>query len=55
MSTIHANSPRDALTRLENMLLMGAVDMPLTAIRQQVASGVDIVLQVERLRSAGVA
>ena len=51
MSTIHANTPRDALTRLENMLLMGAVDMPLTAIRQQVASGIDIVVQVERLRS----
>jgi len=51
MSTIHANAPRDALTRLENMLLMGALDMPLTAIRQQVASSVDMVLQVARLRS----
>ncbi len=51
MCTIHANTPRDALTRLENMLLMGAVDMPLPAIRQQVASSVDMVLQVARLRS----
>ena len=51
MSTIHANTPRDALTRLENMLLMGAVDMPLPAIRQQVASSVDLVVQVTRLRS----
>ena len=51
MCTIHANTPRDALTRLENMLLMGAVDMPLAAIRQQVASSVDMVLQVARLRS----
>ena len=51
MCTIHANSPRDALTRLENMLLMGAVDMPLAAIRQQVASSVDMVLQVARLRT----
>jgi pilus assembly protein CpaF len=51
MCTIHANTPRDALTRLENMLLMGAVEMPLTAIRQQVASSVDMVLQVARLRS----
>ena len=51
MCTIHANSPRDALTRLENMLLMGAVDMPLAAIRQQVASSVDLVLQVARLRT----
>ena len=51
MCTIHANSPRDSLTRLENMLLMGAVEMPLAAIRQQIASGLDIVIQVERLRS----
>lgn len=51
MCTIHANSPRDSLTRLENMLLMGAVEMPLPAIRQQIASGLDIVVQVERLRS----
>ncbi|MDE0034218.1 MAG: CpaF family protein [Deltaproteobacteria bacterium] len=51
MSTIHANNPRDALTRLENMLLMGTSEMPLPVIRQQVASGIDLVLQVERLRS----
>ena len=51
MCTIHANSPRDSLTRLENMLLMGAFDLPLTAIRQQVAAGIDIIVQVERLRS----
>ena len=51
MCTIHANTPRDSLTRLENMLLMGTVDMPLTAIRQQVASGIDVVVQVDRLRS----
>ncbi|MCY4440200.1 MAG: CpaF family protein [Deltaproteobacteria bacterium] len=51
MCTIHANTPRDALTRLENMLLMGAVEMPLTAIRQQVASSVDLVVQVARLRT----
>ncbi len=51
MCTIHANTPRDALTRLENMLLMGTVEMPLAAIRQQVASSVDLVLQVARLRT----
>ncbi len=51
MCTVHANTPRDALTRLENMLLMGAVDMPLSAIRQQVASSVDLVVQVARLRT----
>ena len=51
MSTIHANGPRDALTRLENMLLMGSAELPLQVIRQQVASGIDVVVQVERLRS----
>ncbi len=51
MSTIHANTPRDALIRLENMLLMGTAEMPLQVIRQQVASGLDLVVQVERIPS----
>ena len=51
MSTIHANSPRDALSRLENMLLMDGGDLPLTAVRQQISSGIHIVVQVERLHS----
>ncbi len=51
MSTIHANSPRDALIRLENMLLMGTAEMPLAVIRQQVASGLNLVVQVERIPS----
>lgn len=51
MSTIHANTPRDALIRLENMLLTGSVDMHTSAIRQQIASGLDLIVQVERLRS----
>ena len=50
MCTLHANSPRDALTRLENMLMMAGADMPLAALRRQIASSVDIVVQLERLR-----
>ena len=51
MCTLHANSPRDALTRLENMLMMAGTEMPLQAIRRQIASSVDIVVQLARLRS----
>lgn len=49
MSTGHANSSRDMLSRLENMVLMG-IEIPLTAIRQQIASGVDIIVHLGRLR-----
>ena len=51
MSTLHANNPRDALIRLENMLMMGSGEMPLPALRRQIAGSVDLVIQVERLRS----
>ncbi len=50
MCTLHANNPRDALTRLENMLMMDS-DMPLSALRRQVASSVDMVVQLARLRT----
>ena len=50
MTTIHANSPRDALTRLENMILMTGVDMPLRATRAQIASAVDVIVQIKRLQ-----
>ena len=49
MSTGHANSSKDMLSRLENMILMG-MEIPLTAIRQQIASGVDIIVHLGRLR-----
>jgi len=49
LSTLHANSPRDALARLETMVLMAGLDLPLRAIRSQIASAVQIVVQVERL------
>ena len=49
MSTGHANSARDMLARLENMILMG-MEIPLQAIRQQIASGIDIIIHLGRLR-----
>jgi len=50
MSTIHANNPRDALTRLENMIGMTAANLPSRAIRSQIASAVQLVCQVNRMR-----
>ena len=50
MSTIHANTPRDALSRLENMVLMASANLPLRAIRQQIASAINLVVQIERMR-----
>src|SRR5678815_1722074 len=50
MSTGHANSPRDMLSRLETMVLMAGVDLPLRAIREQVASAVDLIVQQSRLK-----
>ena len=51
MSTLHANNPRDALTRLENMLMSASGDIPLPALRRQIAGSVDLVVQLARLRS----
>ncbi len=50
MSTGHANSPRDMLARLETMVLMAGVDLPVRAIREQVASAVDLIVQQSRLK-----
>ncbi len=51
MSTAHANSPVDALARLEVMSLMGDIEMPLSALRTQIASAVDLVVQITRFHS----
>ena len=48
--TLHANSPRDALTRIENMVQMGSANLPHAAIRHQIVSALDLVVQVERMR-----
>ena len=50
MTTIHANTPRDALARLENMILMAGMDLPHRAIREQIASALDVIIQLERRR-----
>ena len=50
MSTIHANSARDALARIENMILMANVNLPTRAIRGQIVSAVDLIVQTERMR-----
>ncbi|MFC5382274.1 CpaF family protein [Aquipuribacter nitratireducens] len=50
ISTVHANSPRDSLTRVETMVLMAGVDLPVRAVREQVASALDLVVHQERGR-----
>jgi pilus assembly protein CpaF len=50
MTTIHANTPRDALARLETLVLMSGIDLPVKAIRQQVAGAINIFVQLNRLR-----
>ena len=49
MSTVHANTPRDALARLETMVLMTGYDLPMRAIREQIAAALDVVIQIERM------
>jgi pilus assembly protein CpaF len=49
LSTVHANSPRDALSRIETMVLMAGYDLPLRAIRQHVSSALDLIVHLERL------
>ncbi len=50
LTTVHANNPRDAVARIETMITMGGMDLPLKAIRQQLASAVDLVIQASRLQ-----
>nr|WP_245192548.1 CpaF family protein [Arthrobacter pigmenti] len=50
LSTVHANSPRDAVARLETLVLMAGMDLPLRAIREQLASAVNLIVQIARLR-----
>jgi pilus assembly protein CpaF len=49
MTTVHSNSPRDGLSRLETMVLMAGFELPVKAIREQIASAIDIILHVDRL------
>ncbi len=50
MGTLHANNPREALTRLENMIGMGSVNLPSKAVRTQIASAVQLIVQMQRMR-----
>jgi pilus assembly protein CpaF len=49
LGTVHANSPRDALARIENMILMAGLDLPMRAIREQITSAIHMVVQIARL------
>ncbi len=53
MSTIHANNPREAVTRLENMISMGGFNLPAKAMRMQITSAIDLICQVSRMRDGG--
>lgn len=50
MTTVHSNSARDTLNRIETMVLMAGMELPLQAIRQQIASAVDLIIHIERMR-----
>ncbi len=50
MTTLHANTPRDAQARLETMIMMAGMDLPMKAMRQQIASAVDLIIQANRLQ-----
>lgn len=50
LTTLHANTPRDALSRLETMVLMSGMDLPVRVIREQVASAIDLIVQQSRLK-----
>jgi pilus assembly protein CpaF len=49
LTTIHSNSPRDALSRLETMVLMAGFELPVRAIREQIASAINVIIQLERM------
>jgi pilus assembly protein CpaF len=50
LSTVHANTPRDALARIETMVLMAGVDLPAKAIREQITSAIDLIVHISRMR-----
>ena len=49
MTTVHSNSPRDTLRRIETMVLMAGMDLPLKAIREQIASSIELIIQIDRI------
>lgn len=53
ISTLHANSPRDAVSRMETLVLMSGVELPLRAIREQISSAIDVIVQIGRHKDGG--
>lgn len=49
LTTLHANSPRDSLSRLETMIMLGGLELPISAMRQQISSAINLVVQIERM------
>jgi pilus assembly protein CpaF len=49
LTTLHANSPRDALSRLEMLVMMAGMELPERAVREMIASAIDVIIQIERL------
>jgi pilus assembly protein CpaF len=50
LTTVHANSPRDAISRMETLVLMAGMDLPLKVVRQQISSAIDLIVQQSRLK-----
>ncbi len=50
LSTVHANTPRDAITRMETMVLMAGMDLPIRAVREQIAAAIDLIVHLNRMR-----
>jgi pilus assembly protein CpaF len=50
MTTLHANTPRDVISRIETMSLMGGIDFPIKVVREQIASAIQLIIQQARLR-----
>lgn len=50
LGTVHANRPREALTRLENMIGLAGINLPARAVRTQIASAIDLIVQIQRMR-----
>ncbi|HNO31609.1 MAG TPA: CpaF/VirB11 family protein, partial [Anaerolineales bacterium] len=50
LTTVHSNSPRDAISRLETLVLMAGMDLPLKVVRQQISSAIDLIVQQSRLK-----
>jgi pilus assembly protein CpaF len=53
LSTCHANAPRDAISRIESMVLMAGIDFPMRAVREQVSRALDLIVQIERFSDGG--